>query len=79
MRKIKQTKQKEIGRIELSNTRELVASLVNSEKIDLRVSVDSKSYTGWTRNGLRFYLFDDNWTEFRKLIDKVDKIYEEIA
>ena len=26
-----------------------------------------------------FYLFDDNWTEFKKLIDKVNKVYEELA
>jgi hypothetical protein len=77
--KIKQTEQKEIGRVKLSNTRELVASIVDGEKLDLRVWVDSNSYKGWTKQGLRFYLFDGNWKDFRKLIDKVDKIYEEIA
>jgi len=79
MRKIKQTGQKEIGRIKLSNTRELVASIVDGEKVDLRIWVDSNNYKGWTKRGLRFYLFDDNWPEFRKLIDKVDKVNEEIA
>ena len=80
MRKIKQTEQKEIGRIKLSNTRELVASIVDGEKLDLRrVWLDSKNYKGWTKQGLRFYLFDDNWSEFKKLIEKVDKVYEEIA
>ena len=44
--KIKQTEQKEIGRIKLSNTRELVASLVDGEKLDLRIWVDSNSYKG---------------------------------
>jgi len=77
--RVKQIEQKEIGRIELSNTRELVASLVDSEKLDLRIWVDSNNYKGWTKQGLRFYLFDDNWPEFKKLIDKVDKVYEEIA
>jgi len=38
-----------------------------------------KGYKGWTKNGLRFYLFDGNWEEFKKLIDQVDKAYEEIA
>ena len=66
-------------RTKLTDTRELVASLVDSEKLDLRVWVDSNNYKGWTKQGLRFYLFDDNWTEFRKFIDKVDKEYEEIA
>ena len=79
MRKLKQTGQQEIGRIKLSNTRELVASIVDGEKLDLRIWVDSNNYKGWTKQGLRFYLFDDNWPESKKLIDKVDKVYEEIA
>lgn len=32
-----------------------------------------------TRQGLRFYLFDGNWDEFKRLIDRVDKAYQEIA
>lgn len=32
MRKAKETEQKEVGKIKLSDTRELVASLVDSEK-----------------------------------------------
>jgi len=77
--KVKQTEKKEIGRIKLGDNQDLVVSIVDDEKVDLRVFVDSKSYTGWTKQGLRFYLFDDNWTEFRKLIDEVDKVYEEIT
>ncbi len=53
MRKVKQTGQKEIGHIKLSNTRELVASIVDSEKVDLWA--DSNNYEGWTKQGLRFY------------------------
>ena len=75
----KKTGQKEIGRIKLSNTRELIASIVDGEKLDLRIWVESYNYKGWTKQGLRFYLFDDNWPEFKKLINKVDKAYEEIA
>ena len=56
-----------------------MASIVDGEKVDLRIWVDSNSYKGWTKQGLRFYLFDDNWTEFKRLIDKVDKLYEKIA
>jgi hypothetical protein len=77
--RIKQAEQKEIGRIKLSSTRQLVASIVDSEKLDLRIWVDSNNYKGWTKQGLRFYLFDGNWKESRKLIDKVDKEYEELA
>jgi len=77
--KAKQTEQKEIGRVKLSDTQDLVASLVDGEKLDLRIFIKSDSYTGATKRGFRFYLHDDNWTEFKKLIDKVDKAYEGIA
>jgi len=69
----------ETGRIKLSDTQDLVASLVNDEKLDLRVFVKSDSYTGATKRGFRLYLFDEVWTEFKGLIDKVDKVYQELA
>jgi len=77
--KVKQTEQKEIGRIKLTDTQDLVASLVNDEKLDLRVFVKSDSYTGATKRGLRFYLHDGNSTESKKLIHKQDKAYQEVA
>ena len=77
--KAKQTEQKEIGRIKLSDNQDLVASLVDNEKLDLRIFVKSDSYTGATKRGFRFYLFDNNWTEFKKLIDKIDKAYKEMG
>ena len=49
----KQTEPKEIGRIKLTHTQDLVATLVDGEKIDLRVWVNSDSYKGWTRRGVR--------------------------
>ena len=60
MRKAKQTEQREIGRIKLSSSRELVASIVDGEKLDLSLEVDSNNYKGWTKQGLRFYLFNGN-------------------
>jgi len=75
----RQTRQKEIGRIKLTDTRELVASLVDNEKLDLRVWVEGDSYKGWTKQGFRLYLFDEIWTEFKRLIGKVDKAYQELA
>ena len=77
--KTKQTEQKEIGRIKLTDTRELVASLVDNEKLDLPVWVESGTYKGWTKQGFRLYLFDEMSTEFKKLIDEVDKAYQQIA
>ncbi len=58
--KVKQTEQKEIGRIKLSETQDLVASIVDDEKLDLRIFVKSDSYTGATKRGVRFYLFDNS-------------------
>ena len=79
MNKAKQTEQKQIGRIRLSDNQDLVASLVDNEKLDLRVFVKSGSYTGATKRGVRFYLFDDNWEEFMKLMKEVDKACQELA
>jgi len=44
MRKAKQIAQKEIGRVKFTNTRELVASIADGEKLDLRIWVDSNNY-----------------------------------
>ena len=79
MRKVKQTGQKEIGRIKLSNTKELVASIIDGEKLDLRIWVESNNYKGWTKQGLRLYLFDGIWEEFKELMGKVNKEYENLA
>ena len=79
MNKTNQTEQEEIGRIKLSDAQDLVASLVDNEKLDLRIFIKSDSYTGATKRGFRFYLFDNNWIEFKELINKVDKVYNEIG
>jgi len=79
MGKVRQANQKEIGRVKLSDTQELVVSLIGGERVDIRVWMEGKNYTGPTRRGVRFYLFDENWPEFKKLVDQVDKIYEEMA
>ena len=79
MNKTKQTEQKEIGRVKLGDTQDLVASIVDNEKLDLRIFVKTDSYTGATKREVRFYLFDNNWIEFKKLVEKVDKVYEEMA
>jgi len=79
MSKINQTEQKEIGRIKLSDSQYLVASLIDNEKLDIRIFVKTDNYTGATKKGFRFYLFDNNWTEFKKLINKIDKAYNELG
>lgn len=76
---MREIKQKEIGRIRLSDSEDLVASVVNDEKIDLRIWLNNKDYKGYTKRGVRFYLFDGIWGEFKKLIGEADKVFEEIA
>ena len=66
-------KQKKIAKIKLNDTSDLVATIVGNEKLDLRVFVNTDSYKGPTKRGLRFYLFDGIWDEFKKLVEKVDK------
>jgi len=79
MNKTKQTEQKEIGRVKLSDTQELIVSIVDNERLDIRTWINTDSYKGFTRKGIRLWLFDGNWDEFKRLIDKVDKVYQEIA
>lgn len=71
-------KQKEIARVKLNDHLDLVASIVGDEKLDLRVFVNTNSYSGPTKRGVRFYLFDGIWPEFMKLIEKVDQVYKEL-
>lgn len=66
-------KQKEVARVRLNDHSDLVATIVDNQKLDLRVFINTDSYQDPTKGGLRFYLFDGIWEEFKKLIDKVDK------
>ena len=49
MRKAKQAGQREIGRIKLSDTQDFVVSIVDAEKLDLRVFLNTDSYKGPTK------------------------------
>ena len=75
----KELKSTDIGSIELSDTSELKVKIVNDESIDLRIWVKTENYTGPTKRGIRFYLFDSNFEEFCKLVEKAKKIYEDLA
>ncbi len=48
--KARQAEQKEIGRIKLSDAQDIVASLVDNEKLDLRIFVKSDS-CAWATKG----------------------------
>lgn len=69
------TERTEIATIKLSGNEQLVASLVDDEKLELKMFFKTKSYTGPGR-GFRFYLFDENWSKFKELIEKIDKVRE---
>lgn len=60
MNKTNQTEQEEIGRIKLSDAQDLVASLIDNEKLDLRIFVKSDSYTGAIKRGFRFYFLNNS-------------------
>ncbi len=79
MDKEKETEQKEIVRIKLFDNRHLVAPLIDYGELDLRIFTRTDSHIGAKERGFRFYLFDDNSVEFKKLIDKIDKAYNEIG
>ncbi|MBA7496768.1 hypothetical protein ES702_07377 [subsurface metagenome] len=84
--KAKQANQKEIGRVKVSDTEELTATLVDDENLDLRIFVKTDSYSRPTRMGFRFNLLHitnpfftfDNWTESKRLVDKIDKVYNQL-
>ncbi len=59
MGEVEEIEQREISRIKLTGTQELVRSLVGNEKLDLRVWVESDTYKGWTKQGFRLCLFDE--------------------
>jgi len=68
----KNSKTKKIARIKLSETQKIVATLVDNEKLDIGIWLNTPKYAGFTTRGLRFYLFDRIWGEFKKLVEKVD-------
>lgn len=72
-------KQKEISRVKLNDTSDLVATIVSDEKLDLRVFLHTDNYTGPTKRGVRFYLWDGIWDQFFELIKKVDKEVKELG
>jgi len=77
--KKKAQEDKQISRIKLSDSSELVATIMGGEKLDLRVWIDTEQYKGPTKRGLRVYLFDGIWEEFKKLVEKVDREYEKLS
>jgi len=80
-RKMQKTKQKvkEIGRISLKENQDLIINLIDDEKLDIRVYVNTERYSGPTKRGVRFYIYDGIWKKFFEVMEKMNRIYEEIA
>jgi len=72
MQKTKQ-KVKEIGKIRLKEDQRLIINLIDDEKLDIRVWLNSEKYSGPTKRGVQFYLFDGIWDEFKKLVRKLSR------
>lgn len=77
--KKKAQEDKQISKVKLNDSSELVATIMGGEKLDLRIWIDTEDYKGPTKRGLRFYLFDGIWEEFKKLVEKVDREYEKLS
>lgn len=45
--------------------------------VDIREWVDTEGYKGPTKKGTRFYVGDNNWMNFLKVLDEADEIIEE--
>lgn len=72
-------KQKKVARVRLNDHSDLVATIVDNQKFDLRVFINTDPYQDPTKRGLRFYLFDGIWDEFKKLVEKVDHEYQKLT
>lgn len=77
--KKKAQEDKQISRVKLNDSSELVATIMGGEKLGLRVWIDTEDYKGRTKRELRFYFFDGIWDEFKKLVEKVDREYEKLS
>jgi hypothetical protein len=45
--------------------------------IDIREWVETETYTGPTKKGIRFLAGDENWSNFVNIIDDMDEILEQ--
>lgn len=75
----KQSKEKEIGKVKLTEGQTLVVRLVDDERLDIRIWQESERYTGPTKRGVRFYLFDGIWEKFFEIMQKVNQEFEVIS
>ena len=76
--KQKQPERKEIGRVSLREGEDLILTLVDSEKLDVRVWMDTQRYKGPTKRGVRFYIYDEIWPKVFELFKTFNQEYEKL-
>ncbi len=79
MSEAEQTERKKIGRIKLSDSQELIASLVDDERLDLRIWTDTDRYKGPTRRGVRFFLLDGICEKVFEVLKASDDEFQEMG
>ena len=72
-------KRKEIGRVKISESEDLILTLVDEEKFDIRIWMDTERYKGPTKRGVRFYLFDGIWERVFELLKAFNDEFEELG
>ena len=76
--KQKRPEKKEIGRVSLSEGEDLILTLVDEEKLDLRVWMDTERYKGPTKRGVRFYVYDEIWPKVFELFKTFNDEFEKL-
>ncbi len=69
---------KEIGRVALREGEDLILTLVDEEKLDIRVWMDTDRYKGPTKRGVRFYIYDDIWPKVFELLKAFNEEFEKL-
>ena len=77
--KQRRPERKEIGRVTLSEGEDLILTLVDSEKLDIRIWMDTERYKGPTKRGVRFYLYDGIWERVFELFKTFNQEFEKLG
>ena len=77
--KQRRPERKEIGRVTLREGEDLILTLVDEEKLDIRVWMDTDRYKGPTKRGVRFYLFDGIWEKTFEVLKAFNEEFDKIA
>jgi len=77
--KQRRPERKEIGRVTLREGEDLILTLVDEEKLDIRVWIDTERYKGPTKRGVRFYIYDEIWPKLFELFKAFNQEFEKLG